>query len=436
MSILTILTTISNNIGNIASKTPFSGSLPATESVLSDIQTSLELLAFDGQLPGTETALTGLRGDIQATTAALNCVCQAIQELNANNVANYYLPDPATAPAPMPTAPTAPTPPAETGHTDWDSYLCGAGALLCDAIAGLADEIGGLSAAGILSLLGLITAIGAAWGVVTHGAGLIPVVGVVAGLWGAIIQVAEGGLDAVMSNISNQFRNNTNLRNCVSTAVKNGDGWEGKKALVLQAIDSKFSGLGLELAKLMVLDIWMQEIVNGRDVDGVAVFPTTPVGVPCDCLDDCSGGTANISISWTFPTSTTPVGDYADDFDYIDRAPTYDADNQATILRQGGSGYQPTEIHMLLNGLEQSNWTLVCVQILAKFDHSSSSVGAAQGFEPVKSLEPGMTSEYSWYNISPSSTAMGTNAHLANTSGSSTTSYAVRIKQIIWRFSS
>jgi hypothetical protein len=143
---------------------------------------------------------------------------------------------------------------------------------------------------------------------------------------------------------------------------------------------------------------------------------------------------ANISVSWTFPTSTQAVGEYAEYMNYQDRAPSYDSVNQATLLRQGGGGYQPTELQLLVGNIPAS-WQLVCVQILAKFASESTSVGASQASEPSNSLQPGATTEFAWYSVSPSSVISGNTARLANTSGSSTTGHFVSIKQIIWRFS-
>jgi hypothetical protein len=188
----------------------------------------------------------------------------------------------------MPDPPTAPTPPVETGHADWDSYLCGAGVVLCDAIAKFADELAAINPALGIAVTGVTMAAMVAWASVTAGTGLLIALAIAGGIVAALPGLIDLGVDASLQIIANEFRTNTNLRNCISTAVKLGDGWEGKKALVLEAIDAKYAGHSstIPLAKLMVLDIWMQEIVNGRNVDGVAVFPTTPVGVPCDCITE------------------------------------------------------------------------------------------------------------------------------------------------------
>lgn len=251
--------------------------------------------AIDGQSDTSAASLAGIEEKVDELRAAfvlgyslladsVNCVCDAVNNLNAGNQLSPYLP---TEPSPEP--PVEPPDYGDAspgGHPSWSSYYCGGGVKLANAIAGLADSVGDLNLMGVVTITGLLAAIAAAFGAGTGGVGYIAAMGLALQIWNAIGEIAEWGIDVVMSEISTQFRDNEALRSCISAAMADGDGVAGKLDMLKEAIDNSYTGQhGGDIAKLFVLERWVQELTNGYTKDdGTIGWWETPIGVNCACV--------------------------------------------------------------------------------------------------------------------------------------------------------
>lgn len=244
-------------------------------------------------IDGVATAVTAtdagphidaLAGDI---AAGLNALAAAINRIAAAEETQLVTPLPDPSNPPIPGDPPDPaTDPAPGTHPDWDSYLCGAGAVLCDSIAGMADEIRAIQGTLLWGVIALVGVIGGILGTAfTSGFSLVVAVASVIELWALLGATGESLIDQYMENIADEMRTNTTLRSCVSAAMRNGDGVDGKIAAIKTAIETNFTGSGAGIAELMVFPEAVEALAYGVDDGAGGVeYAATPTGVVCACI--------------------------------------------------------------------------------------------------------------------------------------------------------
>lgn len=219
-------------------------------------------------------------------TAALNCACMAMNRAATAAEVTPMLPQPNA--NPNPTAPTDPAPPTDTGHTTWDSYLCGCGAVFCDNVAQICDDIATLDGTLMWSVLGFVGVVMGVLAAATGGAVIPLYLAAAAETFGIIGQITEWTLAGAMQIIANQMRNNSAMRGCVAVAFRDGDGVDAKLTAVRAAVDEGMNAMGFGalsgVAQLLCFREHVQALAYGvEDEDGTIVWIPTPVGVFCGC---------------------------------------------------------------------------------------------------------------------------------------------------------